>query len=55
MCLFLNLTLTEGYLLALDDFVFHQYLKLLIGLVDLIKIDFRFTSLNEIEQYIVLV
>ncbi|MBU0994360.1 MAG: HDOD domain-containing protein [Proteobacteria bacterium] len=42
----------NGYLLALDDFVFHPDLKPLIALADIIKIDFRQTPPDEIERYI---
>jgi c-di-GMP-related signal transduction protein len=37
-----------GYLLALDDFVYHKNFIPLIELADIIKIDFRLTPINEI-------
>lgn len=40
----------RGYVLALDDFVFDRGLEPLVELADIIKIDFRSLSLEEIEQ-----
>lgn len=38
----------KGYILALDDFVFHDNLQPLIDIAKIIKIDFRLTPLTEI-------
>jgi c-di-GMP-related signal transduction protein len=38
----------KGYILALDDFVFHANLQPLIDIAQIIKIDFRLTPLAEI-------
>ncbi len=40
----------SGYTLALDDFVYERKLEPLIELADIIKIDFRLTSIDEIER-----
>lgn len=40
----------KGYTLALDDFVFDENLQQMIQLADVIKIDFRQTSIKEIEN-----
>ncbi len=37
-----------GYILALDDFVYHKNFTPLIELADIIKIDFRLTPIDEI-------
>ena len=38
----------KGYILALDDFVFHDNLQPLIDIASIIKIDFRLTPITEI-------
>ena len=44
-------TLSEkGYLIALDDFVYKRKLEPLIALADIIKIDFRLSTMDEIER-----
>lgn len=40
----------EGYVIALDDFVYDKLLEPLIALADIIKIDFRISSENEIRR-----
>lgn len=42
----------EGYVLAMDDFYYKSELEPLIALSNLIKIDFRSTSSQEIEEYV---
>jgi len=42
----------KGYVLAMDDFYYKSELKPLIVLSNLIKIDFRATSSQEIEEYV---
>ncbi len=42
----------EGYIIALDDFIFSPELKPLISLADIIKIDFRLTPIKEIKEYL---
>jgi len=42
----------EGYVLAMDDFYYKSELEPLITLSNLIKIDFRSTSSQEIEEYV---
>lgn len=41
---------TQGYTLALDDFVFDRKLTPLIELADIIKIDFRLTPVEQIDR-----
>jgi EAL and modified HD-GYP domain-containing signal transduction protein len=41
----------QGYLIALDDFVFSKEFIPLIGIADIIKIDFLITSEAELEKY----
>ena len=44
-------TLSErGYLIALDDFVYTRKLEPLIELADIIKVDFRLSTMDEIER-----
>jgi EAL and modified HD-GYP domain-containing signal transduction protein len=40
----------KGYLIALDDFVFKKKLIPLIELADIIKVDFRLSTMSEIER-----
>ncbi|MBU1567927.1 MAG: HDOD domain-containing protein [Proteobacteria bacterium] len=40
----------KGYILALDDFIFHENLQPLIEIAKIIKIDFRLTPLAEISK-----
>ncbi len=40
----------KGYLIALDDFVYARKLEPLIALADIIKIDFRLSTIDEIER-----
>jgi len=40
----------KGYLIALDDFVYARKLEPLIALADIIKVDFRLSTMDEIEQ-----
>ncbi len=40
----------KGYLIALDDFVYARKLEPLIALADIIKIDFRLSTMDEIER-----
>ena len=40
----------EGYILALDDFVFHKKFEPLIRLAHIIKIDFRISPIDEIQK-----
>ena len=40
----------EGYILALDDFIFHQKLSPLIELADIIKFDIQLTPVNTIHK-----
>ncbi len=42
----------KGYVLAMDDFIYKSELEPLITLSNLIKIDFRSTSSQEIEEYV---
>jgi EAL and modified HD-GYP domain-containing signal transduction protein len=42
----------KGYELALDDFVYSKKFEELLHLSDIIKVDFRFTSLEKIEEMI---
>jgi EAL and modified HD-GYP domain-containing signal transduction protein len=42
----------KGYVLAMDDFYYKSELEPLISLANLIKIDFRSTSSQEIEEYV---
>lgn len=42
----------QGYLIALDDFVYRPELDPLIDLADIIKIDFRLSSQDEIDRMI---
>ena len=42
----------KGYVLAMDDFYYKSELEPLIALANLIKIDFRSTSSQEIEEYV---
>lgn len=42
----------KGYTLALDDFTYSDELRPLITLADIIKFDFRLTSLDKIQSYI---
>ena len=42
----------KGFLLALDDFVYLPKLKPLIELADIIKFDFRISTIEEIKSYI---
>lgn len=42
----------HGYTLALDDFVYYQNLEPLIELAEIIKIDFRLTSTEDIERIV---
>ena len=41
---------SRGYLMALDDFVFHPALAPLVDLADIIKVDFRLTPMDEISR-----
>jgi c-di-GMP-related signal transduction protein len=43
---------TQGYQFALDDFTYKPELKPLIQLAQIIKFDFRLSSLDEIESYL---
>lgn len=40
----------NGYVLALDDFVFHPSMGALIDLANIIKIDFRLTPMDQIKE-----
>ncbi len=40
----------QGYVIALDDFVYARKLEPLIELADIIKIDFRLSTIDEIER-----
>ena len=40
----------KGYMIVLDDFIFHSDMKLLVLLADIIKIDFRNESFHNIEM-----
>ncbi len=42
----------KGFLLALDDFVYMPKLKPLVELADIIKFDFRISTIEEIKSYI---
>ncbi len=42
----------QGYVLALDDFVFRKEFEPLIELAEIIKVDFRLTPLEEIEKMV---
>ena len=42
----------NGYVIALDDFVFQPEMAPLIALADIIKIDFQLTPISEIAEYI---
>jgi len=42
----------DGYVIALDDFVFHKEIQALIDLAHVIKIDFRQTSMEEVARYL---
>jgi EAL and modified HD-GYP domain-containing signal transduction protein len=42
----------KGYTLALDDFVFTPELKPLIEIADIIKFDFRLSSMEQIQSYL---
>ncbi|MBN1850465.1 MAG: HDOD domain-containing protein [Deltaproteobacteria bacterium] len=42
----------EGYHIALDDFFFRSEMEPLVAIANTIKIDFRATSIEEIEEYI---
>lgn len=45
----------QGYTLALDDFTYSPELRPLIEMADIIKFDFRLTSLDEIHKYLGLI
>ena len=40
----------KGYTIALDDFVYHKTLEPLVALADIVKIDFRISSEDEIRR-----
>ncbi len=42
----------EGYIIALDDFFYEADLKPLVQLADIIKMDFRATSMEDIESHV---
>ncbi len=42
----------KGFLLALDDFVYMPKLRPLVDLADIIKFDFRISTIEEIQSYI---
>lgn len=42
----------DGYIIALDDFVFREEMRDLVELADIIKIDFMNTSIEEIDRYV---
>ena len=42
----------KGFLLALDDFVYMPKLRPLVDLADIIKFDFRISTIDEIQSYI---